>query len=144
MYNLLAPLAKQYKKVNPNIQLVGFFNSYSQQLLTLGGSAVEGVRFPVIFFSNSTDPTIKTYVDNYKKKYGAEPSALTSQAYDSVGMLLEAIKAANTTDHAKVRDALQKIQYKGVTGNTVFNENRDVVKAFVKVTVKDGKFVEVK
>ncbi|KPU45713.1 leucine-, isoleucine-, valine-, threonine-, and alanine-binding protein precursor [Oxobacter pfennigii] len=144
MYNLVAPVAKQYKQVNPNIEIVGFSNSYSQQLLTLGGSAVEGVRFPVIFFSESTDPKVKTYVDNYKNAYGSVPSALTSQAYDSVGMLLEAVKAAGTTDHAKVRDALAAIKYPGVTGNTVFNEKRDVQKEFVKVMIKDGKFEAVK
>lgn len=144
MYNLVAPVAKQYKQVNPNIALVAFSNAYSQQLLDLGGSAVEAVRFPVIFFSGSADSKIKTYVDEYKKRYGSVPSALTSQAYDSAGMLLQAIKDAGTTDHAKVRDTLAAIKYDGVTGNTVFNEKRDVQKAFVKVTVKDGKFQEVK
>lgn len=144
MYNLLAPVAKQYKQVNPAIELVGFSNSYSQQLLDLGGKAVEGVRFPVIFFSGSEEPKVKNYVDNYKAKYGSVPSALTSQAYDSTGMLLEAIKAANTLDRAKVRDTLAAIKYDGVTGNTVFDEKRDVQKAFVKVTVKDGKFEAIK
>ena len=144
MYNLVAPVSKQYKQVNPNIAVVGFSNAYSQQLLDLGGKAVEGLRFPVIFFSGSENPKVKTYVDEYKKKFGSTPSALTSQAYDSVGMLLEAIKIAGTTDRAKVRDALAAIKYDGVTGNTVFNEKRDVQKSFVKVTVKDGKFVEIK
>jgi branched-chain amino acid transport system substrate-binding protein len=144
MYNLVAPVAKQYKQVNPDIALVGFSNSYSQQLLELGGSAVEGVRFPVIFFAGSSDPVVVSYVDAYTKKYGAAPSALTSQAYDSVGMLLESIKAVGTTDSAKVRDYLAGIKYEGVTGSTVFNEIGDVQKTFVKVVIKDGKFVEVK
>jgi branched-chain amino acid transport system substrate-binding protein len=144
MYNLVAPVSKQYKQVNPNIAVVGFSNAYSQQLLDLGGKAVEGLRFPVIFFSGSENPKVKTYVDEYKKRFGSTPSALTSQAYDSVGILLQAIKTAGTTDRAKVRDAVAAIKYDGVTGNTVFNEKRDVQKSFVKVTVKDGKFVEIK
>jgi branched-chain amino acid transport system substrate-binding protein len=144
MYNLVAPVAKQYKQVNPDIEIVGFSNSYSQQLLELGGSAVEGVRFPVIFFSGSTDPKIKTYVDEYTSKYGSAPSALTSQAYDSVGMLLECIKTVGSTDSAKLRDALSAIKYEGVTGHTEFNEIGDVQKSFVKVVIKDGKFEEVK
>jgi branched-chain amino acid transport system substrate-binding protein len=144
MYNLVAPVAKQYKQVNPDIEIVGFSNSYSQQLLELGGSSVEGVRFPVIFFSGSTDPKIKSYVDEYSSKYGSAPSALTSQAYDSVGMLLESIKAVGSTDSAKVRDALSAIKYDGVTGYTEFNEIGDVQKSFVKVVIKDGKFEEVK
>ncbi len=36
MYNLVAPVAKQYKQINPDIAIVGFSNSYSQQLLELG------------------------------------------------------------------------------------------------------------
>ncbi|MGB7604103.1 MAG: ABC transporter substrate-binding protein [Lutisporaceae bacterium] len=144
MYNLIAPVAKQYKQVNPDIELVGFSNSYSQQLLELGGSAVEGVRFPVIFFAGSTDPVVKSYVEAYTKNYGSAPSALTSQAYDSVGMLLEAIKAVGETDSAKVRDYLATIKYEGVTGHTEFNEIGDVQKSFVKVVIKDGKFEQVK
>ncbi|RPF43211.1 amino acid/amide ABC transporter substrate-binding protein (HAAT family) [Hydrogenoanaerobacterium saccharovorans] len=142
MYSLVAPVAKQYKQVDPAIEIVGFSNSYSQQLLELGGEAVEGVRFPVIFFSGSSDPKIKTYVDTFTEKYGTAPSALTSQAYDSVGMLLEAIKTAGTTETDKVREALQNIDYPGVTGQTKFDEIGDVQKAFVKVTVKDGQFVQ--
>jgi branched-chain amino acid transport system substrate-binding protein len=144
MYNLVAPVAKQYKQVNPNIAIIGFSNSYSQQLLELGGAAVEGVRFPVIFFAGSVDPKVKTYVDEYKKKFGSAPSALTSQAYDSTGMLLESIKTTGSTDAEKVRATLAAIQYEGVTGSTKFNEIGDVQKSFVKVVIKDGKFEEVK
>jgi branched-chain amino acid transport system substrate-binding protein len=144
MYSLVAPVAKQYKQVNPKIELIGFSNSYSQQLLELGGSAVEGVRFPVIFFSGSEDPAIKDYVTRYTQKFGSAPSALTSQASDSVGMLLEAIKAVGSTDSEKVKDQLYKLEYAGVAGKTKFNEIGDVQKNFVKVMIKDGKFVEVK
>lgn len=142
MYNLVAPVAKQYKQINPDIQIVGFSNAYSQQLIELGGSAVEGVCFPVIFFSESDDPVIKNYVESFTSKFGSAPSALTSQAYDSVGMLLTAIEEAGSTDSQAVRDKLAALDYKGVTGDTKFDENGDVQKEFVKVTIKDGKFAQ--
>lgn len=142
MYSLVGPVAKQYKQINPDISIVAFSNAYSQQLIELGGEAVNGVRFPVIFFSGSEDPAIKEYVEAYTAQFGSEPSALTSQAYDSTGMLLEAIKAAGTTDSAAVKDELYKLNYPGVTGDTQFDEIGDVHKAFVKVEIQDGKFVE--
>lgn len=142
MYNLVAPVAKQYKQINPDIAVVGFSNAYSQQLIELGGEAVEDVCFPVIFFSESEDPNVKSYVDTYTEKYGAAPSALTSQAYDSVGMLLTAIEEAGTTDSEAVKNKLYEIDYPGVTGDTKFDETGDVDKEFVKVTIKDGKFVK--
>lgn len=141
MYNLVAPVAKQYKQINPDIAIVGFSNAYSQQLIELGGEAVEGVCFPVIFFSESDDPAVKAYVESYTKEFGAAPSALTSQAYDSVGMLLTAIEEAGTTDSEAVKNKLYEIEYKGVTGDTRFDSNGDVDKEFVKVTIRDGKFV---
>lgn len=52
MYNTLAPFARQYKSINPNIEFVGFSNAYSNQLLELGGEAVENVHFPTIFSMN--------------------------------------------------------------------------------------------
>ena len=142
MYNLVAPVAKQYKQINPDIRIVGFSNSYSQQLIELGGEAVEGVCFPVIFFSESDDPEVKNYVESFKKEYGNAPSALTSQAYDSVGILLTAIKETETTDSEKVKEKLYEINYKGVTGDTKFDSNGDVDKQFVKVTIKYGKFTK--
>ncbi|MGP1433979.1 MAG: ABC transporter substrate-binding protein [Catonella sp.] len=142
MYNLVAPVAKQYKQINPDIRIVGFSNSYSQQLIELGGEAVEGVCFPVIFFSESDDAEVKNYVESFKKEYGNAPSALTSQAYDSVGILLTAIKETGTTDSEKVKEKLYEINYKGVTGDTKFDSNGDVDKQFVKVTIKDGKFTK--
>src|SRR5690625_1439588 len=104
MYNLIAPVAKQYKEINPDIEIVGFSNAYSQQLLELGGEAVEGVAFPVIFFSQSEDPLVASFVEEYKEKYGSEPSALTAQAYDSVGIFLTAVQNVGTDDYTKVRD----------------------------------------
>ncbi|GLC83405.1 ABC transporter substrate-binding protein [Lacrimispora brassicae] len=142
MYNLVAPVAKQYKNINPDIAIVGFSNAYSQQLIQLGGEAIDGVCFPVIFFSESDDPDVKAYVDKFTQAYGSAPSALTSQAYDSVGVLLTAIKEAGTTDSAAVRDKLNEISYKGVTGNIKFDEQGDVDKQFNKVTIQDGKFVK--
>lgn len=143
MYNLVAPVAKQYKQINPDIKIVGFSNAYSQQLIELGGDAVEGVCFPVIFFSQSEETNVKTYIDAYTAAYGNAPSALTSQAYDSVGMLLKAIETAGTTESQAVRDALAELQYLGVTGDTKFDKEGNVNKDFIKVTIKDGTFTTI-
>lgn len=34
------------------------------------------------------------------------------------------------------------MDYKGVTGDTKFDANGDVDKDFIKVTIKDGKFIK--
>lgn len=144
MYNTLAPFASQYKAVNPDIELVGFSNAYSQQLINLAKENAENIHFPTIFFHGSKDEAVDSFVKAYEEKYGSTPSSLTAQAYDSTGILLTAIKTANKVDRAAIKDELYKMTYPGVTGETKFDENGDAIKVFTKVKVKDGSFVEVK
>ncbi|MDD7434776.1 MAG: ABC transporter substrate-binding protein [Peptoniphilaceae bacterium] len=144
MYNLVAPVTKQYKEINPNIEVVGFSNSYSQELIKLGGEAVNGVAFPVIFFSESDDPMVKEFVENYKKKFGSEPSALTAQAYDSAGIYFTAVEKVGIEDPQKIRDEIASLTYQGVTGEIKFNGIGDVTKQFTHVIIQNGKFVELK
>ncbi len=143
MYNALAPFASQYKTINPDIELVGFSNAYSQQLIDLAKESAENIHFPTIFFHGSTNPEVSKFVETYNEKYGSMPSSLTAQAYDSAGMILDAIKNAGEADRKTIKAELAKINYPGVTGATQFNSMGDAMKVFTMVKVEDGKFVEV-
>ena len=142
MYSLYGPLARQYKEADPAIQLLGVSNAYTQQIIQLGGSAVEGLFAPVSFFAESPDPEVMKFVNEFKKRFGMEPSALAAQAYDSIGILLEAIKQAGTLDRETVRDAVNHIDYPGITGPTTFDAIGDASKTFQKVVIRNGKFVQ--
>lgn len=100
--------------------------------------------FSGYIFSESEEDYVKSYVEAYKKEYKNTPSALTSQAYDSVGLLLTAIKEAQSTETELIKNKLYEIEYQGVTGNIKFDSNGDVDKEFVKVTIKNGMFVKMK
>ena len=141
MYNVLAPFANQYKALKKDINLVGFSNAYSQELIKLAKENAEGIHFPAAFFDASDEAHVRSFVDAYKAKYNATPSSLTAQAYDSAGIILEAIKAVGSPDRKAIRDYLYKIDYPGVSGRTSFDAKGDAKKVFSTVTIKDGKFV---
>ena len=67
--------------------------------------------------------------------------AVSALGYDAYLCLLQAIKDADSTDPAAVRDALVNVSVTGVTGDITFNETGDANKslAFIK-TIKDGQF----
>ena len=144
MYGTLSPLAKQNKQVDPNIEFVGFSNAFAQQLIGLGSESIEGVVFPIIFFPGSSDPAVQAFVGEYNKEYGSDPSSLTAQAYDSVGILLSAVEKAGSTDKNAIKKAMYETEYPGVSGHTVFDANGDAQKTFTAATVQGGKFVEIK
>lgn len=141
MYNILAPFASQYKDVNPDINLIGFSNAYSEQLIELAKDDAEGITLPAIFFHKSTNEKVSNFVSTYESEYGSIPSSLTAQAYDSMGFILEAIKSADSADRETIKNELYKITYDGVSGSTVFDSNGDALKTFNWITIKDGEFI---
>jgi branched-chain amino acid transport system substrate-binding protein len=56
-------------------------------------------------------------------------SAISPMAYDSYFTLLEAIKAAGSTDSTAINAALWQVQYDGVTGHIEFDTNGDAVRS---------------
>jgi branched-chain amino acid transport system substrate-binding protein len=67
--------------------------------------------------------------------------AVSALGYDAYLVALEAIKKADSTDLAAIREALVDINTTGVTGSISFDVNGDALKdmAFIK-TVEDGDF----
>ena len=99
------------------------------------------MRFPVSFFADSPDPVIQAFVSDYMAANGYSPSALTAQAFDAVGILLDAIEAAGTTEGEPVRQMMHTVSHNGVAGVVTFDQNGDVQRDFFRVVIQGGEFV---
>ena len=92
------------------------------------------------------DKGIKDYINNNasaKSDNGGDDtiSAVTAMGYDVYYVALEALKAAGSTDPAKVMEALPGVTYDGVSGHIAFDdENGDAVRdtAYIKHSTNDG------
>ena len=142
MYGTLAPFAVACKNSGYDVGLVGCSNAYTENLLSIAGEAAEGICAPVTFIASNPDENSKALVEAYAAEYGADAalSSLTAQAYDSTGILIEAIQKAGALDRQAIRDAVAATEYQGASGYTTFDENGDAMKSFVKIQVKDGAF----
>lgn len=120
------------------------------ELFTRGaGAAAEGALLvhPAVLVAeqvkeakNLTEMT--DFQDAYTKAYG-EYSGFASYAADALGMITQAIEDAGSTDREAIRDALETLQYNGITGvYSMSAENHSALDpaALVLVTVKDGKW----
>lgn len=121
-------------------------NSFATTIGTTGG--------PIYSTVAAVNPDIldsaKTFIANYKAKYGADQyGAYSAGGYDCAKILLQAIKTAvqggaqtpkDSNDSAgaqtfrqAVIDAIQKINYSGVTGTHTFNSNGDTSNKVISV-----------
>jgi branched-chain amino acid transport system substrate-binding protein len=108
--------------------------------------ATEGGYFTNHYSPDDTSPVVvnflKAYGAKYKNDKGAAvvPDALAALAYDATNLIIQAISNAGTADDVdKVRDAMNKITFTGVSGKITFDASHNPIKSAVILQVKNGK-----
>lgn len=88
-------------------------------------------------------PGGKKFLDDYAAAKFAEPAENIGQfAYDSVGIIMQAVDESKATDRAKLIDAIRKIKFDGVLGTTTFDEQGQTQNTLITTYISDnGKWV---
>ena len=106
------------------------------------GAAAEGAITFVGWGTAVDTPGNKAFVENYRAKFGVEPTNYAARPYATLHILAEAIANAQSTDAAAIRDALSNIKdFDTIFGKFSFNADGDAVYDTKVLIVKDGKLV---
>jgi len=137
-YSASALIMKQAKELGLNVPVGGGDGWDSPKLVEIGGKDTEGGVFTNHFSKEDPNPQVQSFVTKYRAKYGVDPDALASLAYDAAYVLLSAIQKAGVLKSANIRDSLKAIQYDGATGRITFDQDRNPIKNIVILQIKDG------
>ncbi|MDZ4654378.1 MAG: branched-chain amino acid ABC transporter substrate-binding protein [Coriobacteriia bacterium] len=86
-----------------------------------GGTAnAEGCYATFGGFPEDQQPGYTAFAAKYLEKTGEEVGPYAQNNYDALGALVAAIKKAGSTDTEKIIEALQTLEYEGVTGTFTF------------------------
>lgn len=142
-YEEVGKIIKQARELGITAPFVGGDGWDSPKLAEIGGAeALNKVYFTNHYSVEDTSAASKTFVEAYKKEYGQVPDAMAVLGYDAAYVLIDAIKRANSTEGAKVKEALANTKdYKGVTGDLSLNATHDAVKSAVIIEMVKGKQV---
>ena len=114
--------------------------SASVELITACGDAGEGVYVtspPFVEFAEGGEKFVK----DYEAKFKVAPGTYATLCYDTLFVLKSAIEKANSTDFEKVRDNVQGIEYKGLSGLIKFTPERELAESnFIILQIKNGTF----
>jgi len=141
-YNVVNLVTKQAKE--KGIKAV-FMGGDGWDSADLDKKAAEGGFFTNHYSPEDSRPEVQNFVKAFGAKFKDDkgqpkvPDALAALAYDATNMLLQAIKEAGADDTAKVKDAMAKIQFNGVSGKITLDANHNPVKSATILAVKDGK-----
>ena len=141
-YSDVALIAVQAKDVGLNAKLLGAdgWDGVLEKIDKSNLDAVKNCYFCSQYSAESTDPDLQAFLKKYKETYNADANMFAVLGYDAMGMMAAAINKAGSTDSDKIVAAMKGLEYKGLTGNTTFDENRNPVREAVITTIADGKY----
>ena len=140
-YTESALIVRQARDLGLAVPFFGGDGWEDEQLLKIGGEALNGCYYSTHFSAENTDPVVKQFVAKYKARWDGEvPGAFSALGYDAVYVLADAIKRAGGTEGPKLRDALAATKdFPGVSGVTTIDKDRNASKAATIIALKDGK-----
>jgi branched-chain amino acid transport system substrate-binding protein len=155
-------IARQAREVGLKQPLIGGDGWESEQLLQIGGDALNGCYYTNHWALDAPNPRLQEFLKKYRDKFHGDPDAIGGLAYDAAQVLftslekfaaedpdgfkgLSSAKAGSDARRAaekKLRDLIAATtDYPGVTGTLTLDENRNASKPAVVIEIKDGKKV---
>lgn len=140
-YEEVGKIVKQARELGITAPILGTDGWDDPKVVEIAGAtALNNTYFSNHYSAQDKDPNVAKFIEAYKKEYNQEPNALAALGYDAGLLLIDAIKRANSTEPAKIREALEQTKNMQVsTGIITMDANHNPVKSAVVIEMKDGK-----
>ena len=139
--NDLGIFARQLRQLGVTIPWVGSPSIVNITALKLAGPALYGT-FGVADYAEDSSDASKAFGKLYRDAVKVAPDNQSSWPYDAINVLAQGIKTANSTDPAKIREAILSIKkYAGAEGEYNFDQNGDGLHGYNIVKNEKGTIV---
>jgi branched-chain amino acid transport system substrate-binding protein len=132
IYDQAAPFFKQAREKGIKAKFMGPDGMDSSDLTKIAGKAVVGMYYTSAAGPASALPKAKTFVEEFKKKFGKNPEPYAAEAYDATHIAILAIEQAakgGKLSREDVAAAVRKTKLAGITGDIAFDAKGDRQKA---------------
>jgi branched-chain amino acid transport system substrate-binding protein len=133
-------LVKQMKEKQIAAKFIGPDGLENSDFVKIGGDAVIGQYYTSMCADISKTSEGAAWIKAYKEKFSRDPEAWAVYGYDSMGVVLDALKKVATENTGKkpTREQLTKAiratsGYKGIATNVTFDKRGDNVDALMYV-----------
>jgi branched-chain amino acid transport system substrate-binding protein len=152
-------VAKNYQQLGMETPVVACHAIPTPEFLKLAGKIAEGGRWVVFgvkdryadrlppddpYRKNLWDPIKKAIKDRYGK---TDISPFHMNSHDAMHIVIEALKIAGTDNRAALRDAMEKVRYKGLIGDFAYSptdHDGQTGESEEPLIIKDGEFLPYK
>jgi branched-chain amino acid transport system substrate-binding protein len=157
-YTEVGLIARKARELGLTCPLLGGDGWESEQLIEIGGDALNGAYYSNHFAVDNPDPKLQDFLKHYREKFGKDPDAIGGLATTrptfvrpprSSPPTTNGFKALAASRRARRAGGAQKVAamiaatsgYAGVTGVITLDANRNASKPAVVLEIKGGKKV---
>ncbi len=134
-----ATICQQLRKKYFNGVIIPCGWAMTPELISHGGSAVEGLVFSLQFDQNSTAPDYLPFKSDYRSRFGNVPNFASAHAYNAVSVILKALSIDSNTENLKRTITAQKV-FSGLQGDFEIDRYGDTHSRRFLLTISDGQF----
>jgi branched-chain amino acid transport system substrate-binding protein len=117
--------------------------SATDDLLTHGGAAVEGLSFLHTFDRDGRTPRYLTFRDAFRQRFNEEPGFAAVHAYDATRIVIEALRRGARDRAGLRRLILEQGTFRGLQVDLAIDRFGDVQRRLFMMTVHGGRFTAV-
>lgn len=122
-----APLLRQMRQLGIEAKYLGGDGVCTTEMIKLAGPAISADVFCTqAGIPMDKMPAGKSFNERFLKRFSVPVQLYAPYSYDAASALVEAMKLADSADPARYLPLLQKVSFKGVTGNVAFDASGDI------------------
>ncbi|MEI6113398.1 MAG: branched-chain amino acid ABC transporter substrate-binding protein [Burkholderiales bacterium] len=134
------PLAKQARELGIPAKIVGGDGMCTDKVAELAGAAVVNIICSEAGMSLSKMAKGADFEKAYKARFNTGVQIYAPFTYDSVMVIVDAMKRANSTDPAKILAQMPTTNYPGLIGTVAFDQKGDMKEGIITLyDYKDNK-----
>ncbi len=135
-----AKIAQIIKNYRDDVKFYSSASAYSDELISFGGKAVEGMVIVSNYYHRSQEPKFLEFKEKYKKRFGVEPKAYALRSYETINFIAQALK--KDSDISKLKKSILEIgKFDGLQKEYKLNRFGDIIDHDnMLLHIKDGRF----
>ena len=135
------PLVAQLRAGGVTAPIVGTEGFDTVSFIQIAKEAAEGVMITTSLDRDTTDPVMRKFIDDYRKRFNVGAEMVAASTHTAVNVLAEAIRKVGLDDTARLRDAIGATKnMPSASGTITFNPSREVYKAAQIQVIRGGDF----
>jgi branched-chain amino acid transport system substrate-binding protein len=138
----VARIAQLVRRADAGVALLSSTWAASEELVALGGAAVEGMLVPQMFDRENASVSFNAFRDAYRARFGELPGFAAVASYDATSLALDALARAG--DGKKIKGALINRSFDGLQQRIEIDAYGDSRREIRMTSVRKGKFVSEK